>query len=184
MTIEVSTTDHRDGKALALFARHQDWQRGYTKDGRSFFAIPGSHAGLFHMADQNDCSCPDRQQSRNVCKHMRAVRLWFAAYKTGAVTPKSRPLTPTVADDAGIGDELVILTLTGAAFLAEQQQNTGRPLASDDEIEFMFAVVAECDRAARESRLAKIFGADDDKPYCTPCHRHHERGQHYTIVAR
>src|SRR4051812_7355712 len=103
MTIEVSTTDRRDGKALALFARHQEWQTGHTKDGRSFFAIPGSQANLYHMTDQNDCSCPDRPQNRNVCKHMRAVRLWMAAFKTGAVTPKSRPLTPTVTDDAGIG---------------------------------------------------------------------------------
>ena len=82
MTIELSTADKRDGKALALFARWQDRQRGMTRDGRSFFAIPGSEPGLLHMADQNDCSCPNRQRSRNVCKHMRAVRLWMAAYVT------------------------------------------------------------------------------------------------------
>lgn len=88
MTIELSTTDQRDGRALALFARHADWQTGHTKDGRAFFAIPGSEAGLYHMVDQRDCSCPDRQQRQTVCKHMRAVRLWFAAYRTGAVTLK------------------------------------------------------------------------------------------------
>jgi hypothetical protein len=120
VTIELSTTDKRDGKALALFARWQDWQQGRTKDGRSFFAIPGSEPGLLHMADQNDCSCPDRQRSRNVCKHMRAVRLWMAAFSTGAVAPKQRPATPDVVDDAGIGDELVVLTAEGAAYLAEQ----------------------------------------------------------------
>src|SRR3954466_447501 len=80
VTIEISTTDKRDGKALALFARCAEWQTGHTKAGRSFFAIPGSEPGLVHMADQRDCSCPDRQSSRNVCKHMRAVRLWMAAF--------------------------------------------------------------------------------------------------------
>ena len=83
MTIELSSTDRRDGKALALFAAAQEWQTGHTKDGRPFFAIPGSESGLFHMTDQRDCSCQDRQRSRNVCKHMRAVRLWMAAFATG-----------------------------------------------------------------------------------------------------
>ena len=50
MTIEVSTTDRRDGKALALFARWQDWQQGKTKDGRSFFAIGFSPEGARHAA--------------------------------------------------------------------------------------------------------------------------------------
>src|SRR5437870_4099776 len=75
VTITVDTTDRRDGKALALFARCSEWQRGKTKDGRSFFAIPGSVPGLLHMTDTRDCSCADRQRSQNVCKHMRAVRL-------------------------------------------------------------------------------------------------------------
>ena len=48
VTIELSTTDKRYGKALALFARYEEWQTGRTKDGRSFFAIPGSETGLFH----------------------------------------------------------------------------------------------------------------------------------------
>jgi len=26
-----------------------------------------------------------------------------------------------------------------------------------------------------------LFGADDD-PYCADCHRHHQRGQHYTVA--
>src|SRR5436309_3389617 len=68
VTITVSTTNKRDGKALALFARCSEWQQGRTHDGRSFFAIPGSVPGLYHIADQNGCSCPDRQRSRNVCK--------------------------------------------------------------------------------------------------------------------
>ena len=127
MTIELSTTDKRDGKALALFARCAEWQTGHTKDGRPFFAIPGSEAGLLHMADQRDCSCQDRQRSRNVCKHMRAVRFWMAAFATGAVAPKPRPATPSVLDDAGIGDELAVLTPEGAAYLAKQREPADAP---------------------------------------------------------
>jgi hypothetical protein len=117
VTIEVSTTDKRDGKALALFARHGEWQQGHTKDGRPFFAVPGSEPGLFHLADQTDCSCPDRRERGVACKHMRAVRLWMAAYQTGAVAPRPRPATPAVVDDSGLGDELVILTADGARVL-------------------------------------------------------------------
>jgi hypothetical protein len=123
VTIEVSSTDRRDGKALALFARCADWQTGHTKEGRPFFAIPGSEDGLLHMTDQRDCSCQDRQRSRNVCKHMRAVRLWMAAFATGAVAPKRRPATPDVVDDSGTGDDLIILSPEGAAVLATQSES-------------------------------------------------------------
>src|SRR4051794_2271076 len=117
VTIELSTTDKRDGEALALFARCAEWQTGHTKDGRPFFAIPGSEAGLLHMTDQRDCSCQDRQRSRNVCKHMRAVRLWMAAFATGAVAPKPRP-------GATAEDDRVALTPAGAAHLAEQYERS------------------------------------------------------------
>ena len=53
---------------------------------------------------------------------MRAVRFWMAAFATGAVAPKPRPATPDVVDDSGIGDDLVILTPEGAAYLAEQRE--------------------------------------------------------------
>src|SRR4051812_33690174 len=117
VTIELSTTDRRDGKALALFARCDEWQTGHTKDGRSFFAIPGSERNLWHMADQRDCSCQDRQRSRNICKHMRAVRFWMAAFATGAVAPKPRPCATTE-------DDRIVLLPAGAALLA-MQANSG-----------------------------------------------------------
>lgn len=107
----VSTTTARDDKALALFARCADWQQGHTKDGRSFFAIPGSEANAFHMTDTRNCSCQDRQQRGVVCKHMRAVRLWTAAFKTGSVAPKPRT--------AALADERITLTPEGAAYLVE-----------------------------------------------------------------
>src|SRR3954447_2992134 len=116
MTIEVSSTDKRDGKALALFARCAEWQTGHTKDGRSFFAIPGSERNLWHMTDQHDCSCPDPQPSRNVCKHMRAVRLWMAAFATGAVAPKPRP-------GATAEDDRIVLLPAGAAVLAARDDS-------------------------------------------------------------
>jgi hypothetical protein len=158
MTIEVSSTDRRDGKALALFAAWESWQQGRTRDGRSFFAIPGSQPNLFHMVDCRDCSCPDRQQRGTICKHIRAVRLWMAAYKTGAVTMKSRPLTPTVTDDAGIGDELVSLTAEGAAVLAEQSQETAAPILTTYERLYPACGEQGCQ--------------DDPEPRSRYCYRH------------
>lgn len=108
-----TVADQRDLKALDLFARCADWQQGHTKDGRSFFAIPGSEPHLYHMADARECSCPDFQRAGNLCKHARAVRLWLAAYRTGAVAPK-RPAPSTLDDDR------VALLPAGAATLAEQ----------------------------------------------------------------
>jgi hypothetical protein len=158
VTIEVSTTDKRDGRALAQFVRWQDWQRGKTKDGRSFFAIPGSEPGLFHMADQRECSCPDFQHARNVCRHVRAVRLWMAAYQTGAVPPKLRPATPDVIDDSGTGDDLVILTAEGAAHLVERQ------------------VPNVADAATTYAQLyptCRVAGCQDDpEPRSLDCYRH------------
>ena len=101
-------------------------------DGRSFFAIPGSEHGLLHMTDQRDCSCQDRQRSRSVCKHMRAVRLWMAAYLPGAVAPRPRPASAGVVDDAVIGDELVSLTPEGAAYLAERDDEASPALRYED----------------------------------------------------
>ena len=155
MTIEVSSTDRRDGKALALFARCAEWQTGHTKDGRPFFAVPGSEPGLFHMADQNDCSCPDRQRSRNACKHMRAVRLWMAAYRTGAVAPKPRTATPGVVDDAGTGEDRIILTPEGAAH-------------STDQIEALAPATYE-----KLFPTCRVQGCQDDpEPRSLDCYRH------------
>jgi hypothetical protein len=200
VTIEVSSTDKRDGKALALFARCAEWQHGHTKDGRAFFAIPGSEPNLFHMTDQRDCSCPDRQRAQNLCKHIRAVRLWMAAFQTGAVTMKSRPTptTPTAADD------LAVLTPEGAAYLANLDEERDALQVSGAEHEVTatsFApcsagcgaliapedrrVSSECQACADHrvlDRYADLF-EDDDKPYCTPCRRHHDIGAHYATIA-
>jgi hypothetical protein len=161
VTIELSSTDKRDGKALALFARCAEWQTGRTKDGRPFFAIPGSERGLLHMADQRDCSCQDRQRSRNVCKHMRAVRFWMAAFATGAVAPKPRP-GATAVDDA---DDFAVLTPEGATYLAVQcETDADLGLASEAEIDVAFAGVAADAQARRdaERRLRPPITCNDD----------------------
>jgi hypothetical protein len=145
MMLQVSTTDRRDGKALALFARCAEWQQGHTRDGRPFFAIPGSETGLLHMTDQRECSCPDFQRARNVCKHVRAVRLWMAAFATGAVSPKREA-------SADLADELVILTPEGAAFLVEQHDRT------------VYATLHP---------TCRVAGCDSDpEPHSQDCYRH------------
>ena len=81
MTITVSTADPRSLKALALLEGAGRWTTGHRKeDGRPFFVIPGSQ-GRVYWTDTHDCTCPDYQQRRAVCKHVIAVRLWTAREK-------------------------------------------------------------------------------------------------------
>jgi hypothetical protein len=150
MTITVDTNNRRDGKALALFARCTEWQQGKPKDGRSFFAIPGSERGLLHVTDTRDCTCADRQRSRNVCKHMQAVRFWMAAYQTGAVAPKLQP-------NAMAEDQRIALTPDGAAYIAGL--DAGAPLADDTSIEASFAG-ARADHDARHSARRRMSYAE------------------------
>jgi hypothetical protein len=91
----------RRQQAIGLFERHASgadrWQFGHRKrDGKAFFGVPSSEppkpgqARLYHLADQNDCSCDDRRRKieldrEHACKHMLAVRLWFEAFKRGEV---------------------------------------------------------------------------------------------------
>lgn len=161
MTIELSSTDKRDGKALALFARCTEWQTGHTKDGRPFFAIPGSEAGLLHMTDQRDCSCQDRQRSRNVCKHMRAVRLWMAAFATGAVAPKPRP-------GASAQDDRIALTPDGAAYLASMSESDCQQCAApaDTDGSRTYLAKLQADQQAHAVNLrARGYDPEDDGQY-------------------
>ena len=163
MTIELSTTDKRDGKALALFARCAEWQTGHTKDGRPFFAIPGSEPGLLHMTDQRDCSCQDRQRSRNLCKHMRAVRFWMAAFATGAVAPKPRPASPSEADN------LVILTPDGAEYLLSQSDadSTQRPEPANTDGSRAYLAKLQADQTMHAAALRRLDrDPKDDGAYC------------------
>jgi hypothetical protein len=92
--------DRRD-EARKLFDRHASgedrWQFGHRKrDGKAFFGVPSSQPPrpgepkLYHLADQNDCSCDDRRHKRELdrehaCKHMLAVRIWYRAFRRGEV---------------------------------------------------------------------------------------------------
>jgi hypothetical protein len=166
VTITVSTTDKRDGKALALFARHTEWQQGKTKDGRSFFAIPGSQPNLYHMVDCRECSCPDFQRNRNVCKHVRACRLWMAAFRTGAVAPKR--------ESRAAADDLVVLTPEGAAYLAELAASPEADSSSNDSSGHHDCIVSNDTYAALEKlradqsehvRTLRLLGYTPDE-YC------------------
>jgi hypothetical protein len=101
MTITVSTADPRSIKALALLEGADRWQRGHTKDGRSFFAIPGSEPGLLHMVSTRECSCADFRNRGQDCKHILAVRLWVTRNEAAQPVRRSRyatPISPAQAD--------------------------------------------------------------------------------------
>ena len=92
MVVTVSSDDARSVKALALLAASDRWTKGHRKsDGRPFFVIPGSQ-GRVYWTDTRDCTCPDRRQRDETCKHIRAVRLWTIEHKAKAPAPKPAPL--------------------------------------------------------------------------------------------
>ncbi len=78
MTITVSTTDPRSLKALELLAGADRWQKGHTRDGRSFYAVPSQSGTVLHMADTRACTCHDFELRQEACKHVLAVRLHVA----------------------------------------------------------------------------------------------------------
>ena len=78
MTVELSPSDPRSVKALALLPAARRWVHGTRKsDGRAFLIAPASTPGAAYYVDARgaDCTCPDRQARRATCKHMLAARL-------------------------------------------------------------------------------------------------------------
>ena len=74
MTTVVSSIDPRSAKALEIVATAATWQRGRTKDGRPFYAVPSQSApNAFHMTDGTACTCRDHVSRAVTCKHIRAV---------------------------------------------------------------------------------------------------------------
>ena len=65
MTITVSTADPRSLKALALLEGADRWQKGHTKDGRSFYAVPSQSGTVLHMADTRACTCRDYERRQH-----------------------------------------------------------------------------------------------------------------------
>ncbi len=86
MTVTISPDDPRSVRALAVLATADRWVKGHTKDGRPFFVIPGSN-GRLYWTNTRDCTCPDRRQRDETCKHIRAVRLWALQHKATAPAP-------------------------------------------------------------------------------------------------
>ena len=87
MTVTISPDDPRSVRALAVLATADRWVKGHTKDGRPFFVVPGS-TGRVYWTDTRDCTCPDRRECDETCKHIRAVRLWALQHKATAPASK------------------------------------------------------------------------------------------------
>ena len=98
MTITVSTAEPRSLKALAVLETADRWQKGHTKSGRSFYAVPSStDPNGFHMTDCRECTCQDFIRRGLDCKHILAVRLYVA--KLQVVQPKRRAPKPAAVSD-------------------------------------------------------------------------------------
>lgn len=143
VTITVSTTDPRSIKALALLATADRWQKGHTRAGRPFYAVPGSQPNLFHMTDGADCSCPDRRHRGVVCCHMLAAQL-YRARLLGAEPKPRRPKAEPKGDGTPIGTlrELRLSTCMACGSLAH---------GSEQERQKAHAVIA-----------AAVWGRDDE----------------------
>ena len=134
MTITVSTTDKRDGKALALFARCAGVAAGQDEGRPLVLRDPRQRAGLSTWPTRTTARAPTASARRKVCKHMRAVRFWMAAFGPAPWLPSHGPPPPRWMS------ELVILTPEGAAALAEDAERArDLGLATDAEIDVIFA---------------------------------------------
>ena len=101
--------------------------KGHRKaDGRAFFAIPGSNSRVY-WADTRDCTCPDRRQRDETCKHIRAVRLWKLQHDIAAPAPKPAPQSAAEAD----ADALVDLAFAALSPQAGPVVQTVRPTRYD-----------------------------------------------------
>ena len=94
MTVELSPSDPRSVKALALLPQARAWVTGHRKaDGRAFLVAPASKPGAVYFVDARgaECTCPDRQQRRVTCKHMLAARLLLVERGEPAAAPQPSP---------------------------------------------------------------------------------------------
>ena len=98
MTIELSSTDQRSVKALAILGQAHTWTHGTRKsDGLAFAVVPASKPGHTYYVSELGCTCPDATRRGGVCKHRTAYRLWQvqhgqASAPAGAAAPE-RPCT-------------------------------------------------------------------------------------------
>jgi SWIM zinc finger len=91
VTITVSTADPRSCKALALLESADTWLKIRRKsDGVKFYVIPGS-AGHVYWTNCGECSCPDFQHRGAECKHITAVKLYWAQVQAERPARRSHP---------------------------------------------------------------------------------------------
>lgn len=73
---------HLSGITRWLFAHRR-------ADNHAFFIVPGTSTPAdptpVYYTDLHDCTCPSHKKGYVACKHMLAVRMWFAAYKAGEI---------------------------------------------------------------------------------------------------
>jgi hypothetical protein len=96
MTIEVSTSDPRTSKALALLETAPTWLKIRRKsDGVRFYVVPGCN-GHVYWTNLNECSCPDHQHRGEsvTCKHRLAVGLYVAKVRAERQQRRSQPQPP------------------------------------------------------------------------------------------
>ena len=133
MTVELSPSDPRSVKALALLPRARAWTTGRRKcDGRAFLIAPGANGHSYYMdANGAECTCPDRQTRRVDCKHMLAARLLLVERGEQPATP-----TPTRGACRCCGAKLPVGLISGLcdacdvdmAFLAVVGPKASRPV--------------------------------------------------------
>jgi hypothetical protein len=113
-SIAVPPDAQRDAKAALLAPLVGSWPRhtlkvawGSFEAGTTFRRAYGSK-GARYLVNAVACSCPDYQQSQNVCKHIRAYVLWEAATAAASAPQRKgyRALFPECrvdgcTDDAG-----------------------------------------------------------------------------------
>jgi len=89
MTIQVSTTDARTARAIALLATADRWLKITSKvDGRRYYAIPSSDGQHVYWTRPDSCTCPDATHRGVTCKHMVATALWVAKVNAERQQPK------------------------------------------------------------------------------------------------
>ncbi len=112
MTVTVSPADPRSVRALAVLATADRWVKGHRKaDGRAFFAIPGSN-GRIYFTDTRDCSCPDRRQRDETCKHQIAIRLWTIQQKAAGAQPAAPADDLGLCTDAELAETMLTIKAT------------------------------------------------------------------------
>src|SRR5438067_13312200 len=81
VTIEVSTSDPRSVKALAILADSGQWLKLRTRDGRKFYGVRSQASPeTVYSVDCHGCDCPDFLKrlefgrASSPCKHVLAVQ--------------------------------------------------------------------------------------------------------------